>query len=171
MYKLMCDLKKKKLFKRGFSLAEVVIAVALLGVIIVIISGVFVRGLHAIKKSRYRVVAVNISDKKCSELRYLFLNTITPISRGEIADSIYGAESVDNDFDWGTLVSPAPPVHIEGKETVDNIEYSFIIEISDEGTVDGLKEVEIKMVWPEVEGERSFNVSTLLSSPSVAPLP
>lgn len=156
------------LLKKGFSFIELLLAVVLLGVIIVTILGVFVHGLHAIKKSRYRVIAVNIANKKCSELRYLFLNNGDPISEDTIKNNIYGTDNVDNDFIWDS-----GNVEIRGKETADHIPYNFIINIAQEGSNDTkgvillLKKVDIEVNWKEVEGTRHVKMSTYLSRPPV----
>lgn len=158
------------LFKKGFSFIELLLAIALLGVIIVTILGVFVHGLHAIKKSRYRVIAVNIANKKCSELRYLFLNNGDPISADTIKNNIYGTDNVDSDFKWDSGT-----IEIIGKETADHIPYNFIINISQEGSSDTkglillLKKIDIEINWKEVEGIRNVKMSTYLSRPPVLP--
>ncbi len=156
------------LLKKGFSFIELLLAVILLGVIIVTILGVFVHGLHAIKKSRYRVIAVNIANKKCSELRYLFLNNGDPIAADTIKNNIYGTDSVDNEFKWDS-----GNVEVTGKETVDNRPYNFIISISQEGSTDTkgiillLKKIDIEVNWKEVEGTHNVKISTYLSRPPV----
>lgn len=152
-------------FRKGFTLAEIVISVGLLGVIIVIIAGVFVHGLHAIRKSRYRVVAMNIADKKCSELRELFLKNVPVILREEIKMNIDGTDSVSEDFYWGL---GSELVTIDGNETVDNLTYRFSINIDEEGTVDSLKTVNVTVTWKEVDGDHKVFISTCLSRPSMS---
>lgn len=57
--------------RKGFSLVETVISVAIMGLVIVTVLGVFVAGNNAIKKGRYRTAGVNIAEKKISEMRNL----------------------------------------------------------------------------------------------------
>ena len=50
--------------KKAFTLTETVIAVAIMGLIIITVLGVFVTGNNAIKKGRSVIVATNIAEKK-----------------------------------------------------------------------------------------------------------
>ena len=49
---------------KGFTLIETVLSIALMGVVIVTVLGVFVKGSQALKKGRYRLIGVNIAQRK-----------------------------------------------------------------------------------------------------------
>jgi len=73
--------------KKGFSLIETVIAIALMGVVIITVLGVFISGNNAIKSGRYTTVALNIGKEKIAETGNLFMiyrKNIMGIGKDEI---------------------------------------------------------------------------------------
>jgi len=148
------------LIKKGFSLIEVFFALIIMGIICVLICGVFVHGIDALKKSRYRVIAINIADKKFSELRYLlsstYLNTVTVT---DFQNNIEGTDSVSGAFNW----TPPCKVEIKGKETVDRKTYSFTITVVDYNGISDLKKVDISVSWGEAGTIHHVDISSYIA--------
>lgn len=60
---------------KGFSLAELVIGIAIMGFIIISVLAVFFNGINAIKKGRYQSSAVNMLESKISQTRLILIET------------------------------------------------------------------------------------------------
>jgi len=146
--------------KKGFSLIEVFFALTIMGMICVLVCGVFVHGIDALKKSRYRVVAINIADKKFSELRYLLSSTyLNTISATDLQSSIEGTDTVSAGFNW----TPPCSVTISGKETVDRKVYSFTINVKDYTGINDLKKVDISISWGEAGTTHHVDISSYIA--------
>ncbi len=151
---------------RGFTLAEVVLAVGIMGVIILLISSVFISGLYNIKKSKYRITALNIVDKKLSELKNLPLSD-NIIPADDINSSIYGADTVTGNLTWG---SSSTDITVQGNEHINNIPYRYTINISEYNNPaddpNNIKKVNIEVKWKDPQGgEKSVRTITLLARP------
>ena len=152
---------------KGFTLAEVVLSVGIMGVIILLISSVFISGLYNIKKSKYKIIALNIADKKLTELKNLPLsdNTI-PVSN--INSSICGTNLVTGNLTWG---SSSPDITVTGNEIINDIPYTYIINISeynDNPTDDpnNIKKINMEVKWKDPQGgEKSVKTITLIARP------
>jgi prepilin-type N-terminal cleavage/methylation domain-containing protein len=159
-------LREKKSHK-GFTLAEVVLSVGIMGVIILLISSVFISGLYNIKKSKYKIAALNIADKKLTELKNLPLcdNTI-PVS--DINSSIYGTDFVTGALTWG---SSSPDITVQGNENINNIPYRYTIKISEYNDnppddPNNIKKVNIEVKWKDPQGgDKSIRTITLIARP------
>ena len=123
-------MREKRL--KGFSLAELVIGIAIMGFIIISVLAVFFNGINAIKKGRYQSSAVNVLETKISQARLLLLKCpnvkddvtakIPTIVKGDIT-SISPSPAIV----WNEPNTPSIPVEIEG---IDN-EFNFSILIDE----------------------------------------
>jgi len=93
------------LAKKGFTLMEVMLGIALAGLLLVMLCGVFVYGLNAIEKGRIRSTALNLAERKISESHNL-------VKRAGSGDHLKGSDlsniiSDSNEIFYGG--SPADP--------------------------------------------------------------
>ena len=161
-------MKKNNYEKKGFSLMEIIIAVAVLGIVIISVCGVFLHGLDAIKKSKYRGCAVHIASQKFTELEEVDLGNNSGIPTDKISippgdgGYIEGFQSSapDNvDFiNWG---SSGVFYTIKGKQSMEDIPYDFTITIENYG--DNLKKITVEVFWREVEGDKKVKLCKLIS--------
>lgn len=159
--------KKEKIFstKEGFSLTEVVIGVALMGLVIIVICGVFVQGLNAIKKGKYRAMALHIANQKYSELTNvdwshpygIVEDDLCSPPTGYIEGSSYSSSGGYIDWTGGSCI-------VEGSQTMDNIDYDYRIIFEPYGTaMKNLKKVSVIVRWKEINGEQKVRLCTLIS--------
>lgn len=153
---------------KGFTLIEIVIAVGLAGILLVTLCGVFVQGLNAIKKGRFRSTAMNLADKKIIQVRQL-LGSNSQI----IGDTAYSTISDGDDTSNATelkiggvnigagntstydlwKVPPTPDIYAHGYITVNGTaRYEYKLNVADEISIEtpkGLKKVRIELTWKE----------------------
>jgi prepilin-type N-terminal cleavage/methylation domain-containing protein len=154
-----------KRHKKGFTLSEIVIAVALLGIILVVISLVFMKGLFAIKKGRYRATAFNIANSKFVELSNAGLSEPNGIPVADFPILIKGYTGC---VDHGNTTSiPWPDsggidYEITGVEQFPGLDYNFDITVQSYG--DNLKKIGVEVTWnqPDV-GKQRIQLYTLLT--------
>jgi type II secretory pathway pseudopilin PulG len=152
--------------KKGFSLIETVIAIALVGMVIVTILLVFTRGNDAIKKSRSIIMATTMAEKKISEVRNLMAKYP---KYGEIIDETEFRESISDMYTidpnsiaiWngieatGTSLPMSPDtITITGTENTGLGIYEFEIIIIDytepvEGLQPDIKDVSVEITWTD----------------------
>ena len=175
--------------RKGFTLAETVIAVALLGILLVTICGVFVHSTRAIKKGRYRIAGLNLAEKKISEIRNLFalLSDNGTIICSQILFSSEDYPGIvsysDSVTDDGSTVAPATeiniwqtpyrPLEIKGTENIPQTgDYEFTVLMEDYITpdapenIDGIKKITVTVAWMEPQvGEQTLTTKTILVKP------
>ncbi|MEQ8225503.1 MAG: prepilin-type N-terminal cleavage/methylation domain-containing protein [Candidatus Eremiobacterota bacterium] len=150
-----------KIFKRkGFSLTEIVIAVALLGMVIVVVCGVFVKGLEAIKKGKYRAAGIHLIDKKFAEFNNFDLGNSSGIIISDPNQYIKGFDHANGDsIPWNSPKGTVDYV-IYGTEHMAGIDYDYAIKI--EGYQDNMKKIAISVTWPDLQGQKNLEISKLL---------
>lgn len=151
--------------KKGFSLLEIVIAIALLGLVMVTICTVFARGLQAIKKGQKSSAALYIANKKIDEVVNADLSDPYDILPKKLCENIagYDPSSINPsspDIDWDDTFDTTV---IKGQENVGEVKYDF--EITIKGYVKDLKKVIVKLTWvdPVMGGAKSMVIHTLLA--------
>ena len=157
----------KSIIKKGFTLIEIMTAIAILGLVIVTICGVFIHGLNAIKKGKYRACAIHIAKQKFNELGEINLGDpsgipVKKLSEPPPEECIEGWQNSDPDIgDYIRWDASTPLYKISGKQKMAGIEYDFDVVI--EHYHKNLKKVTVKVTWKEIEGERKVELCTLLS--------
>jgi len=162
----------KTLFKgNGYSLTEIVIAVAILGLVLVVICSVFFKSLMGIKRGQTGGTAMYIANKKIDEVRSLDLGITEGIYINEVYQHIEGYDPPPADLNNYISWNPAgaiPQKTITGKEGPTG-EYKFTVEIKnyiDGGLpVENLKLVTVEVKWFDslLKKEKNLKVDTLLA--------
>lgn len=120
---------------KGFSLLEVMVALAILGMALVAIFGLFSGGLQAARLVKDYDQALLYAQQKLEELNHS--PTLRPkVERGEFEGSHYR---------WDTEVSP-----YSGKDWEDKGDSSV-----------KLLHIQVKVSWPSRRGERTLELNTL----------
>ena len=153
-------------YKKGFSLLEIVIATALLGLVLVTIGSVFAKGLEAIKKGQKNAVALNIARKKIEEVinidysdpDYLLTQKLMASVEGYSTCSITPSGSTN--LRWNDNIDV---LSLSGEEVVGEVIYTFDIKI--EGYRPGLKKVSVYLKWFDfmLKDEKVIEIHTFLS--------
>ena len=154
---------------KGFTLIEIMIGVGLLGIVIVTVCGVFIKGLHAIKKGKYRAGAIHVANQKFDEIKEADWGEPQGLPTAGLIDCPpsgyiegflfyedpggYGSY-IDWDFNRGDFA-------IYGLQDMAGIEYNFDITVS--YYQNNIKRVTTKVMWEEIEGEKSLNLCTLVT--------
>jgi len=160
---------KKKNSITGFSLIEIMIAVGLIGVVIITVCGVFVHGLDAIKKSKFKACALRIANQKFSELNKVDLGDPNgiPLNKLSLPDPngyIEGLEHCTPDsVQYIPWEGSADPFEFKGKQYMDNIPYTFNMTIANFKSRNNIKKVTVKITWFEIGGEKTIELCTLIS--------
>ena len=174
--------------KKAMTLAEIMTAVGLLSVIIVVILGVFVKGSYAIKKTRYRLTALNLAESKITELKNLDFTTV--IKKIDIVNNIVNVSEVSESTSSSVRTSSTPVTDdtaeisiwntaneykIRGIERIKDVDYEYIIfvENSADGEIDGdmllseLKRVSVVISWAKSEERKTIEMRTLIARPGI----
>ena len=155
--------------KKAFSLMEIMVAISLLGLVIIIVCGVFVRGLDAIKKGKYRACAIHVCNQKFSELDNLDFGNPSGIEIESIKvpppdGYIEGFADFDSHgnsiIPWDSTMGVVD-FEILGLQEMAGIEYNFHIFI--EGYDVNLKKFKIQINWQEPGGKRKLILSKLVT--------
>ncbi len=152
--------------RKGFSLVEIMIAVGVLGVVIVTICGVFLHGLHAIKKGRYRAAALHIANQKYSELNNLDWSNPAGIPTDKLSQPppdgvIEGWTSFSHGDPYIRWDNIFDEYEIRGMQNMAGIDYNFYIFIKGEAA--DLKMVTVRVKWKEIEDMKKVELCTLIA--------
>ena len=164
---------KKKYSRKGFSLIEIMIAVGLIGVVIVTVCGVFVHGLDAIKKSKFRACAIRIANQKFAELNKVDLGDPNgiPMQKLSLPDPNGYIEGLDHcvpdNIQYVSWGGNADPYELIGTQYMDKdndlVPYKFHMTIANFKFKNNIKKVTVTITWSEIGGERSIELCTLIS--------
>ena len=158
---------KKKLsndyLQKGFSLFEIVIAIALLGLVMVSVCSVFAYGIESIKKGQKNAIAIHIGKKKLNELNNIDLNDPNGITYKSLCTSIEGYDPAQTPPTENCISWDITGQHdITGSEKIAGSSYNFTVGI--EGFQPGLKKISVTVKWFDSEGkEKNFKLNTLLA--------
>lgn len=157
--------------RKGFSLTEIVLAVALLGLVLVIVCSVFFKALIGIKRGQTGGTAMYIVSKKIDEVKSVDLGTTNGIYIKELYQHIEGYDipPVDTDkyISW-IATDTISEKTISGKEGPRG-EYKFKIDVKNyhenSSAVNNLKIVIVEITWHDslLGKEKSLKVDTLLA--------
>jgi prepilin-type N-terminal cleavage/methylation domain-containing protein len=170
--------------KSGMTLTEIMIALMLLGLIIVVMLGVFVKGSYAIKKGRYRITALNLANQKIVEFNNIDL-TLSKITRGDIVASIQNVQKVEtgnpvrtsattvtSDTDEIYIWNPTKEYKVSGVENIKgtNYDYTLFIEtytcdLNTSPTEHKLRKLSVVISWQKIEEKKSIEIRTLVVNP------
>jgi len=139
---------------RGFTLIETVLSVAIMGLVIITVLGVFVHGINAIKKGRYALTATNVAEKKISEVRNLLAKYQDPNTDLAlyIVDNIESTDSFTPSTIkiWNKLTIP---VKIHGTENIGKTgDFTFNILLEDYIPSSGGALAEVKYITVAIYG-------------------
>ena len=164
--------------RRGFTLVETVISIAIMALVIVNVLGVFAIGNNAIKKSKSIVTATNVAEKKIAEIKNFcttYKDYNVDITDTDISDNISGNNITINPVPpfklWQSPPAPMTATSIYGIEKIDNVgDFKFEIEINDYIdssliTVYDIKKVMVTVKWidpPSME-EKKSSIITLIA--------
>ncbi|MEQ8223458.1 MAG: type II secretion system protein [Candidatus Eremiobacterota bacterium] len=160
---------KQKYSARGFSLIEIMTAIGIMGIVIVTVCGVFVHGLDAIKKSKFRACAIRIANQKFSELNKADLGDPNgiPLDKLSLPDPNGYIEGLEHcaptGFQYISWQGDADSFELTGKQSMDNVPYTFNMTIANFKSKNNIKQVTVKITWSEVEGEKKIELCTLIS--------
>jgi prepilin-type N-terminal cleavage/methylation domain-containing protein len=180
--------------KKGFSLVEILIAVALAGILLVTLCGVFVQGLNAIKKGRFRSTAMNIADKKIIQVRRLvksvgFGSQITGneaysiVSDGDDTSNatelkIGSSNVASGDTNTYEIWTPSNSnIYAHGYITIKGTaRYEYKLNVNDEPYTEvpmgGVKKIRIEITWKEERaGDHKVVLESLVAVKKDWPLP
>jgi len=132
--------------KNAFSLCEMIIAIALFGLVIVTVCSVFIHGFNAIKKGKEIAIAVHLINKKFDEISNLELDIPSGISKNNLCSNIegYSPASITPDNNYVSW-SASGYQEIEGTEIIADKEYTFFIKI--ESYKDNIKKISIEVTF------------------------
>jgi len=163
--------------ENAFSLAEMVIAVAFTGMLLVVICGVFIYGLNSIEKSRIRSTALNLADRKIEETRNLMssLDVYYKIKGDKLIGNFSDAETVE--YNTATVdpaveyeIWPSDPasscnIYLTGKIPVTGTaDYEINYLLEDYTPSKELKKITVEVTWKEEKtGPQKVVLKTLMS--------
>ena len=158
--------------KKGFSLIEILIAIALLGVIIVVICGVFVIGLESIKKGKSRATAFHIANKKFAELSNIDVTDDRGIPVDQFELFVKGYQNANQygntvRIPWDTP-GGTPDYDISGMEVIEGKDFNFEIKIEGYDSDLKVKKLSVEVKWIESEeGEKKLVLYSLLAKKEI----
>ncbi|HPZ08904.1 MAG TPA: type II secretion system protein [Candidatus Eremiobacteraeota bacterium] len=151
--------------ERGFSLLEIVIAIALLGMVIIVVCSVFAYGLQAIKKGQQNSAALNIANKKLDEISNIAMEDPNGILKIDLLMNVEGCDSAIINAE-GTFIpwDSTGNQEINGSEKVGGVNYKFKIDI-DNYEPDYLKKITVQVKWFDLvlKSEKTLQLTTLLA--------
>ena len=153
---------------RGFTLTEILIALAILGTVITAVLGLFLVGSKSLKEGRTRRDVTWIMEKKFSEVKHLYLTY--PYDRypsGVTPAQINAIVTNASEILPGTTTVPlwysSSLSSISGTETINETDYNFIISFYSD--IDEIKQVGIVILWNDpASGEGKETSSTIFIS-------
>jgi len=155
--------------KKAFSLVEIMTGIGLLGLIIITICGVFVHGLEAIKKGRYKGGAIHIANQKFDEVKEADWGDPSGVPTAGLSDAPPAGYIEGFDFcidpGYGSCIGWKKTDYmgeyrISGLQNMSGIDYGFDIYIDCYG--DNIKKVTVKVTWQEIGGEKTLELCTLI---------
>ncbi len=185
------NIKRRRIYikfyrRRGFSLIEILIAISLSGILLVMLCGVFVYGLKAIEKGRFRSTAMNIGDRKITYARKMIKELVKESDSSNIVGArayylLTNGDDPNSDVKIGGVnvtsteagkvkifkVSPLETVNIDvhGFVTIfGTARYEYKMHMEDYILGDCLKKVKVELYWKEEKaGSTSLFIESLIS--------
>lgn len=152
--------------RKGFTLSEVIISIAIMGLLIITVLGVFSAGVNAIKKGRYQATAISLLESKISQVKLLFIKY--PQADLDIEANLPLSIS-GNITSTGPVIlwpSPAGPVNIkiEGYEDLGEMgSFAFTISITDfEGLLYNYEMRKVTVTISRITPPIALTMSTLI---------
>ena len=153
---------------KGFTLAETLISLSIIGLVITSVLGLFIIGSNSMKQASTQRDVTWVMEKKLSEVKDLYAkyphskysSGITPAQILEIITSLSEILPDTNPVD---IWSPSGLSSMSGIETINKISYNFIISFySDTGEI---KQVGLVVTWYDpVTGKGRHDSSTIFIS-------
>jgi prepilin-type N-terminal cleavage/methylation domain-containing protein len=158
--------------KKGFSLTEILMTVALLGLVLIVICSVFFRALMGIRRGQSGATAMYIANRKIDEVKSIDLGKVSGIDINELYQHIEGYDPPPVDLNsyisWDPNTVGVLEKTITGKEGTLG-EYEFTISIKqfyeNSSPVTNLKSIIVEVKWYDnlQQKKKSLKIDTLLA--------
>ncbi len=150
---------------KGFTLAEILISLAIIGGVITAALGIFIIGSTSMKQSRTQRDVTWIMEKKLSEVKHLY--TQYPYDKypsgptqAEITDIVSNVEEILPATAKVPLWYSSCLSSISGTEKINNTEYNYIISFYSD--INEVKQAGIIIVWYDVVTGESREASSTI---------
>jgi prepilin-type N-terminal cleavage/methylation domain-containing protein len=130
--------------RKGFTLVELTIAIALFAIVILVVCGVFSKSLQGIKKGQQTSTVFEIANKKLDEVKRIDMSDPDGILIKSLYTSIEGYDPPTVNIDDYILWDTTGEITITGKEG-DRGEFKFTVIIK--GEAQDLKRIHVEVVW------------------------
>jgi type II secretory pathway pseudopilin PulG len=135
-------LKKKISAIRGFTLAEIMLGMFLLGIVLVTVTGVFVSGLSGARKAQKKIITINLAEGMLDSILLLDYSNVTI-----------------GDYD-GTKSTPDPKVgnfppdpYPQDSSTVGKVKYKVSVLEKGPGTGTKIKQITVEVLIEGIKGQ------------------
>jgi prepilin-type N-terminal cleavage/methylation domain-containing protein len=151
----------------GFTLAEILISLSIVGLVVTSVLGLFIIGSNSIKQASTRRDVTWVMEKKLSEVKDLYEKyphskylSVTPAQISEIVTNVSEVLPDTNPVD---IWDPSGLSSMSGAETMNKISYNFIISFYSD--TDEIKQVGLVVTWyDQVTGQGKNDSSTIFIS-------
>ena len=148
----------------GFTLIEIMIAVAIIGIFFVSVTHVYFTIGKGILGTRTRTVSSNLAQEKIEYLKNISYSRLRVTSANDIV--FYGYDKTYYPPEMGLLIGNIPYERRVLIKRVTENSTGDIIEVMPDAGDTGLKKVIIKIVWTEEGRERSLVLSNMRQDPN-----
>ncbi|MEQ8224933.1 MAG: type II secretion system protein [Candidatus Eremiobacterota bacterium] len=145
----MFYVKKKTFLIKGFTLAEIMLAMFLLGIVMVTVTGVFVSGLSGARKAQKKIITLNLAES--------MLDTILLMDYSDIDIHSYDGTTptTRTDEDGDTILFPPEPYP---KDTAGKTGAIYKVSVEEKGSGAKIKKITVEVLIEGRQGEGSSKV-------------
>jgi len=138
--------------KKGFTLPETLFGIVILGLLMVVVCGVFIKGLAASKKSGKKVTGLILAS---TMLDNIILMKYSNIHEG-VFDGTIPSPCITNP---DTSVFPPPPYPYERDASGNKVNYFYRVEVKPYGGSGRLKRVIVTLISKGIKGEGNTSIT------------
>ena len=140
----MFYVKKKISPIKGFTLAEIMLGMFLLGIVLVTVTGVFVSGLSGARKAQKKIITLNLAES--------MLDSILLMDYSDIDFHSYDGTTAKTDDDSDTILFPPDPYP---KDTVGKTGATYKVYVEEKGSTAKIKKITVEVLIQGRQGEGS----------------
>lgn len=140
----MFYVKKKISPIKGFTLAEIMLAMFLLGIVMVTVTGVFISGLSGARKAQKKIITLNLAES--------MLDSILLMDYSDIDEGIYNGTTTKSNVDGDTILFPPDPSPQDIESKTGAI---YKISVEEKGTGAKIKKITVEVLIKGRQGEGS----------------
>ncbi|MEQ8190824.1 MAG: prepilin-type N-terminal cleavage/methylation domain-containing protein [Candidatus Eremiobacterota bacterium] len=140
----MFYIKKKISLIKGFTLAEIMLAMFLLGIVMVTVTGVFVSGLSGARKAQKKIITLNLAES--------MLDSILLMDYSDIDAGTYNGTTTKSNIDGDAILFPPDP---SAQDIESKIGAIYKITVEQKGTVATIKKITVEVLIKGIQGEGS----------------